>query len=109
MCHRIDGRGQAGLSGEQEGGVVKASLVIACMAKLGCDCKDERGPTNPAKNRAAIVLERKPTVLVEGRPGIPGYDDPSAVECSPEVLKAAQKSFGIKTPGPFNFDNPGHP
>ena len=59
--------------------------------------------------RAAIVLERKPTVLVEGRPGIPGYDDPSAVECSPEVLKAAQKSFGIKTPGPFNFDNPGHP
>jgi hypothetical protein len=58
--------------------------------------------------RAAIVLERT-QVVRERQPGVPARDEPSAVECSPEVLEAAQKSFGIKTPGPFNFDTPGKP
>ena len=58
--------------------------------------------------RAAIVLERT-QVVRERQPGVPARDEPSAVECNPEVLEAAQKSFGIKTPGPFNFDTPGKP
>lgn len=56
--------------------------------------------------RAAIVLERT-QVVRERQPAVPARDEPSAVECSPEVLEAAQKSFGIKTAGPFNFDIPG--
>lgn len=58
--------------------------------------------------RAAIVLERT-QVVRERQPGVPARDEPSAVECSPEVLEAAQKSFGIKTAGPFNFDTPRKP
>jgi hypothetical protein len=58
--------------------------------------------------RAAIVLERT-QVVRERQPGVPARDEPGAVECSPEVLEAAQKSFGIKIPGPFNFDIPGKP
>ena len=58
--------------------------------------------------RAAIVLERT-RVVRERQPGVPARDELSAVECSPEVLAAAQKSFGIKTPGPFDFGTPGKP
>ncbi|HZX72673.1 MAG TPA: DUF4157 domain-containing protein [Rhodanobacter sp.] len=58
--------------------------------------------------RAAIVLERS-TVVREKVPGVPARDDPAPVECPSGVLEAAQKSFGIKTPGPFNFDTPGKP
>ncbi|KRE83000.1 hypothetical protein ASG75_15530 [Rhodanobacter sp. Soil772] len=58
--------------------------------------------------RAAIVLERT-QVVREKVPAVPARDDPAPVECPAEVLEAAQKSFGIKTPGPFNFDTPGKP
>jgi hypothetical protein len=58
--------------------------------------------------RAAIVLERT-QVVRERQPGVPARDEPSTVECSPEVLEAAQKSFGINPPGPFNFGTPGKP
>ncbi len=58
--------------------------------------------------RAAIVLQRT-QVVRERQPGVPARDEPSAVECSPEVLEAAQKSFGINPPGPFNFGTPGKP
>lgn len=58
--------------------------------------------------RAAIVLERT-RVVRERQPGVPARDDPSSVECSAEVLEAAQKSFGINPPGPFNFNAPDKP
>jgi hypothetical protein len=56
--------------------------------------------------RAAIVLERTRTVS-ERQPAIAAKDEPATVECSEAVLAAAQKSFGINSPGPFNFDSPG--
>ena len=58
--------------------------------------------------RAAIVLKRT-RVVRERQPGVPARDEPSSVECSPEVLEAAQKSFGIQPPGPFNFNAPDKP
>jgi hypothetical protein len=74
--------------------------------------KFERQPFNQQREqayelmrRAAIVLERTQTVR-ERKPGVAARDDPSAIECSPEVLEAAHKSFGIRAPGPFNFDTP---
>jgi hypothetical protein len=58
--------------------------------------------------RSAIVLERT-QIVREHQPGVPARDEPSTVECSAEVLEAAQKSFGINPPGPFNFATPGKP
>lgn len=56
--------------------------------------------------RAAIVLQRTRTVR-ERQPGVAARDEFSGVECSAEVLQAAQKSFGLNPPGPFNFNLPG--
>lgn len=58
--------------------------------------------------RAEIVLERT-RVVRERVPGVPARDDSSAIECSPEVLAAAQRSFDIHPPGPFNFNLPAKP
>lgn len=56
--------------------------------------------------RAAIVLEHTRTVR-ERQPEVPAKDVPSPVACDPKVLEAAQKSFGLNPPGPFNFNIPG--
>ena len=111
---------------EPKGPAMEHGAVDEFLGKTGTP--DPLAPTDPAERtkferqpfgkqreqayelmrRAAIVLERT-QVVRERQPGVPARDEPSTVECSPEVLAAAQKSFGIKTPGPFNFDTPGKP